>query len=120
MGQEDPNAPSRIIVDPKLRQAAKTLNIPLTSRFFYNTMIGLLLVEEGLTEPQMIQQVTSLLYASKARIQSERNAKTVARVLNQNTWLKQWHVASTIFGQPDPADHYASSELQHLRSKGMF
>lgn len=120
MGQENPRAPSRIIVDPKLREAAKTLSIPLTSRFFYDTSIGLLLEEEELAEHQMIQQINSTMGYVRARLGSGRNVKTVACALRQDTWLKKWQVASTIFGLPDPGDQYASSELQHMRSNGMY
>lgn len=120
MGQENPRVPSRIIVDPKLREAAKTLSIPLTSTFFYDTFIGLLLEEEELAEHQMIQQINSTMGYVRARLGSERNVKTVACALRQDTWLKKWQVASTIFGLPDPGDQYASSELQHMRSNGMY
>lgn len=96
------------------------MSIPLASIFFYDTLIGLLLEEEGPLEARVVVQLTARLMVIKARVGSERNLKTVVHALNQDTWLKKRQVVSTNFGQSDPSDFPASLKLQLLRLQGMF
>jgi hypothetical protein len=96
------------------------LSIPLASIFFYDTLICLLLEEEGLLEARVVVQLTARLMAINARVVSERNLKIVVHALNQDTWLKKRQVVSTNFGQSDPSDFPASLEQQLLRLQDMF
>lgn len=69
LGQANPRSSSRIIVDPTLRRAAQTLSLPLTSRFFYDILTGLLLEEEGLMEGSAFERIISRLFAAGARLE---------------------------------------------------
>jgi hypothetical protein len=89
------------------------LSIPMTSRFFYAALIGLLLYKEGLMTDRRTGEVNSRLsYDATARLYSAQTTEIVAQALNQDTWLKKWVVANTIFGRPDPSDYPSSLELQ--------
>lgn len=93
LGQENPKAPSRIIADPKLREDAKGLRIPLSSRFFYDTFTVLLLEEEGLLGERTIMSFNARLELTKSRFQSKQSSEIAARALKRDTSSKGHYFA---------------------------
>lgn len=106
---------STIIVDFKLKIAAETFRIPLSSRLVYNLLSIFLLEEEGLLDEFMVKRLSPSLITTAASFKSDSNASIARLAMIQETWQKKLDVAFRLYGREDAADHEATLLLQRLR-----
>ncbi|KAF7718784.1 Uncharacterized protein PECH_005894 [Penicillium ucsense] len=102
--RRDGHGPSGIIADPVLREAAKELFMPLMSRLFYESMIGLLLEEEGMMNAIMEKEIIARMRGAVRLLREPDNAVLALRIMEQKRWIDKWLVASRTLHKPDLGD----------------
>lgn len=95
---------SPIIMDPKLKQAAETFNIPLSARLVYNLLIMVLLQEEGLLDEFTVGRMSPPILCLPAKFATQSNAEVAKLALSQGTWLQKFCVSLRLWGKRDAAD----------------
>lgn len=106
---------STIIIDSKLKIAAETFRLPLSSRLVYNLLSHVLLEEEGLLDDFMIERLRPSLIHTVACFETDSNSSLARHAIIQETWQKKLDVAFTLYGRKDAADQEVSLLLQRLR-----
>ncbi|KAI1468560.1 SET domain-containing protein [Daldinia caldariorum] len=113
------NSSSPIIADPKLKQAAEDLSVPLSNRLIYLLLTLYLFDEEGLLDHLQRERLEPSIVTITSLFQTETNAKIVKIAMAQKTWLGKVLVAFRLYGRYDAADESLPELLRMLRnSKG--
>ncbi|KAI2731881.1 hypothetical protein CBS147332_1020 [Penicillium roqueforti] len=108
---------STLIVDPKLKAAAETGNIPLMSRMVLHLLMVVFLEEEGLLDDWAVKVVEQGAVTPVFWCQSEYNYEIADLALAQDTWLEKLQVAFQIYGRTDPADEMIARMIQQASQK---
>ncbi|CDM31388.1 SET domain [Penicillium roqueforti FM164] len=108
---------STLIVDPKLKAAAETGNIPLMSRMVLHLLMVVFLEEEGLLDDWAVKVVEQGAVTPVFWCQSEYNYEIADLALAQDTWLEKLQVAFQIYGRTDPADQMIARMIQQASQK---
>jgi hypothetical protein len=109
-----------IIVDSELKSRAENLSIPLSSRLIYNTLIVLLLEQEGLLDGFMLERFSPGISHMVAMFATAKNTRIAQHALAQKTWLEKFCVVLGLHGCADEADQIMPELLRlvnQLRSK---
>lgn len=104
-----------IIVDTKLRIAAETFSIPISSRLIYTLLTIFLIEEEGLLDDLMVERLSPSVFRTAGLFRLESNYKIAGLAMNQKSWLKRLLVGFELYGQKDTADHEVTLALRQLR-----
>jgi hypothetical protein len=89
---------SPIITDPRLKLAAETLSIPLSSRLIYRLLAAALLEEEGLLDDFMVGRVSPGIQTMATLFRTKSNAGIASIAMAQETWRERFLVAFQLFG----------------------
>ncbi|KAI2793635.1 hypothetical protein POX_a00218 [Penicillium oxalicum] len=108
--------PSMIITDPELRDNAEKLNIPLMSRLFYESMVGLMLEEEGIMNGLTSEYITNRMSQMAEYLAEKSNVLAARKIMEQDRWMDRWLLASRTFGVRDRGDWDACATLQLIRA----
>lgn len=106
---------SPIIVDSKLRNAAESLSIPISSRFIYILLTIFLIEEEGLLDDFMLDRLRPGLIRVAGLFRLESNCSIAGHAMSQKSWLERLLVGFELYGRRDTADHEVILALQKLR-----
>lgn len=108
VGLSDPPYQTRnspIICDPKLKNAADTFSLPISSRFIYDVTRVFLMEQEGILNPTKAQLSIPVILMTVARMfKTERNRKIAELAMKQKTWLERACVAFNLWGERDAID----------------
>ncbi|KAG0153684.1 hypothetical protein PDIDSM_2338 [Penicillium digitatum] len=105
---------SPIIVDIKLKTAAESFKIPLSSRFVRCLLRAVLLEEEGVLDQFEMARIGPNLTTTVGLFRSEYNQRVATLALAQSTWLKRLQGVLGLYGREDPADEENTLILQLL------
>ncbi|KAJ6122855.1 hypothetical protein N7512_005320 [Penicillium capsulatum] len=103
-----------VIVNPKLRRAAETFSLPLTSRFVYEVLRVFLMEQEGLVSSEIdvyCQSGRSML-VTMLEMKTESNIAVAEQVLAKKNWMDRVNLALTIWGKKDAGDEEAARKLR--------
>jgi hypothetical protein len=103
-----------LIADLKLKRAAETFSIPLSSILIYNLLSTALIEEEGLLDDFMVKRCPDM-HAMAIAFKTEGNVRIARLAMTQETWRARFLVAFQLLGRGDAADHDISVGLQILR-----
>ncbi|KAL2194263.1 hypothetical protein P885DRAFT_71576 [Corynascus similis CBS 632.67] len=103
-----------LIIDPALKHAAETFEIPVSSRLIYRLLSVVLLDDEGLLDDFMLQRLWPGISTLAGAFGSKENAMIAQLALEQDTWVKKLEVAFKLFGRRDPID-VAFAEILRLK-----
>ncbi|KAH7116297.1 hypothetical protein EDB81DRAFT_767334 [Dactylonectria macrodidyma] len=106
---------SSIIVDPRLKHAAETFSIPLSSRLVYGLLSICLLEEEGLLDDFMVERLSPSVFTAAKLFTRKNNAKIAGLVMKQGTWPEKLFMSFRLYGREDAADHELSKLMSLLR-----
>ncbi|CAG8891230.1 unnamed protein product [Penicillium egyptiacum] len=104
-----------IIFDSKLKFAAETFSITLSSRLIYALLMILFLEEEGLLDDSMDSRLRPSLTKTVQLFKSESNQSIAELAMEQKTWVKKLEVAFKLYGREDAADYEVTLALRQLR-----
>ncbi|OQD60462.1 hypothetical protein PENPOL_c004G02060 [Penicillium polonicum] len=103
---------SPVIVDPELKAAAETRNIPLTSRMVLHLLIVVFLEEEGLLDDWGVEILERGVIKPVALFLSTHNHQIGELALAQDAWTKKLEVVFQLYGRKDPADDMITQMFQ--------
>ena len=117
---------SSLIIDPELRLAAETSNMPHSSRFIYTVMSVFLQEEEGLLDDYAVKRVSPDIHQLAGFFQTKENAAIAKLAMAQDTWFERLDIAFRLYGRRDAADdrlverfRLVSSLVQRMSEEGM-
>ncbi|KAI1381783.1 hypothetical protein F4677DRAFT_3840 [Hypoxylon crocopeplum] len=104
---------SPIITDPRLKMAAETHRIPLSSILIYEHLIVVLLEEEDLLCDVLVERISLKLLRLVNLFQTEDNARIARLTMAQGTWLERLDMAFRLDGRGDAYDCGYASLLRY-------
>ncbi|KAL2166854.1 hypothetical protein VTG60DRAFT_2089 [Thermothelomyces hinnuleus] len=109
---------SPLIVDPQLKRAAETFDIPISSRLVYAILSVALLQEEGLLDDFKVKRVIPGISTLVGLFRNKENAEIARFAMVQDSWIKRLEVAFGLFGRKDAFDRELTKalRLRHKRS----
>ncbi|KAI1112843.1 hypothetical protein F5Y14DRAFT_420475 [Nemania sp. NC0429] len=102
-----------LITDRRLRIAAETCNIPLSSRLIYSLLSIVLIEQEGLLDSFLAERLSPGVMAAASMFQNEYNARVATLAMAQGTWLRRLCVAFHLYGQSDTVDLALAEALRY-------
>ncbi|KAF2500678.1 SET domain-containing protein [Lophium mytilinum] len=105
---------SPIIFDSRLKQAAESFSIPISSRLIYNLLFMVLMEDEGLLDDFIIKRTAPSVVMTTTKFQTESNVKIARLAMAQDTWLGKFCVAFRLHGRRDVADDAIAEQLRML------
>ena len=105
-----------IIVDAILKKSAESCSISLSARFIHTLLITCLLEAKGLLDDIMFNRRTSAILQKAELFQTESNSVIVRQVMEQETWLEKFGVASQLYGREAVADLAVAQQLREIQA----
>ena len=116
----DPDAQERgttlcVIFDPKLRRAAETFSIPISSRLIYRLLLMVVLEQEGLLDDLFVKRLLPTVVRLPDLFRIESNAKIAKAALAETSWMKKFCVAQALWGRVDAGDEMVAGSFRAIR-----
>ncbi|KUL87177.1 hypothetical protein ZTR_05621 [Talaromyces verruculosus] len=109
--------PPTIIVDPELKRAAESYNIPLSTRFIHGVLFTVLMEEEGLLDDFATERIYATMVFPPTMFKTENNRRIAERALDQDTWLEVLGVAFELDGRSDADDQSFAEDMRRGRAE---